>query len=47
MINTLHLLWIIPLAAWFGYCTAAILAVGGRSEKKDEPYWGKEKGEDK
>lgn len=36
MINALHLLWIIPLSAWFGFCIAAVLAVGGRQEKENE-----------
>ena len=45
MINTLHLLWIIPLSVWFGFFWAAIFAVGGRSEKQDEPFVGQEKGE--
>lgn len=28
MINALHLLWIIPVSAWFGFFTAAMLAMG-------------------
>ena len=28
MINALHLLWIIPLAAAFGFVVAAVLAMG-------------------
>ena len=27
MINALHLIWIIPLAAFIGYCAAALMAV--------------------
>ena len=28
MINALHLLWIIPLSAWFGFAVCAVLAAG-------------------
>lgn len=28
MINTLHLLWIVPAAAMFGFALAALLAAG-------------------
>lgn len=28
MINALHLIWIVPLAACFGFMIAAILAMG-------------------
>jgi hypothetical protein len=34
MMNVLHLLWIIPLAASFGFSICAIFAVGGRNEQK-------------
>ena len=34
MSSALHLLWIIPLAASIGFVTAALLAVGGRSDYK-------------
>lgn len=27
--NTLHLLWIVPAAAYFGFILAAVLCVGG------------------
>lgn len=30
MMNTLHLLWIIPLTASIGFMTAALLAANGR-----------------
>ena len=33
--NPLHLLWIIPLSATFGFAIAAILIVGGRGEHGD------------
>ena len=33
MINALHLIWIIPTAASFGFFWAAIFAVGKRSDK--------------
>lgn len=36
MINTLHLLWIIPVSASIGFLWAAVLAVGGRQEKENE-----------
>jgi hypothetical protein len=28
MINALHLIWIVPLSAMFGFCVAAVLSVG-------------------
>ena len=28
MINALHLIWIVPLASFFGFMIAAILAMG-------------------
>lgn len=34
MISALHLIWIIPPAASIGFVTAAVLAVGGRSDYK-------------
>lgn len=37
MINALHLLWIIPLAAFLGYVLGAIMAVGKDGEKGDKP----------
>lgn len=34
MINALHLIWIIPVSAWFGFFIAAVLrAAGDRNEK--------------
>ena len=35
MINALHLLWIIPLAAAFEFVLGAIMAVGKQSEDID------------
>ena len=32
MINALHLLWIIPLSASFGFCIACLMAI----EKTDD-----------
>ena len=32
MMNVWHLLWIIPLAASFGFVIAALLAANGRSD---------------
>jgi hypothetical protein len=34
MISALHLIWIIPLSAYFGYAICAILTVGKWSDKK-------------
>ena len=36
MINAPHLLWIIPISAWFGFAVCAMLAVG-KSDKEDNP----------
>lgn len=35
MISALHLLWIVPLAAAFGFVLGAIMAVGKQSEDID------------
>ena len=35
MMNALHLLWIVPLAAFLGYVLGAIMAVGKKSEDID------------
>lgn len=35
MIHALHLMWIIPLVAAFGYVLGAIMAVGKKSEDID------------
>ena len=32
MINALHLIWIIPLIAFFGFILGAIMAVGKRGD---------------
>lgn len=34
MINALHLLWIIPLKACFGFMLGAIMAVGKKSDNE-------------
>lgn len=34
MINALHLMWIVPLAAFLGFVLGAIMAVGKQSEKE-------------
>ena len=36
MINALHLLWIIPLSAWFGFAVCAVMAVGKRGETETQ-----------
>lgn len=33
MINTLHLIWIIPAAGFVGFMTAALLAAGGNKDE--------------
>ena len=33
MINALHLIWIIPVAVWFGFCMAAVFVVGTKADK--------------
>lgn len=32
MIDALHLLWIVPVAAWVGFAWAALLAIGKTGE---------------
>ena len=39
MINALHLLWIIPLSAWFGFGICAMLAAS-TSKVNDEISYG-------
>lgn len=42
MISALHLLWIIPLSACFGFAVAALLAVGkmvDKSIESEETLW--------
>ena len=34
MIDTLHLLWIVPLSAWFGFFIAIMCVMAGRADKK-------------
>lgn len=34
MINALHLLWIIPLAAMFGFLTCSMLTAAGREDAR-------------
>ena len=34
MINALHLIWIVPLSAMFGYCIAAIMVAAKRANEK-------------
>ena len=36
MINALHLLWIVPLAAWFGFGLCAVLVANKRKEGHDD-----------
>ena len=36
MIHALHLLWIVPLAASFGFMICAVLAGGSRNERLEE-----------
>lgn len=33
VIHALHLLWIVPLAASFGFAVCAVLAVGARADR--------------
>lgn len=35
MINALHLIWIIPLSAWFGFAICAILTASKRGDKNN------------
>ena len=35
MINILHLIWIIPASAAFGFAVAAVLAVAGEEENHE------------
>ena len=35
MIHALHLLWIVPAAAFFGFCLCALLSANGREEDDD------------
>lgn len=32
MMNTLHLIWIIPVSAWFGYFIAAVFRAAGDAD---------------
>ena len=32
--NALHLIWIIPTSAWFGFFLAAVFGAAGRADKK-------------
>ena len=36
MISAWHLLWIIPLAACFGFAVAAVLAVGKETDEEND-----------
>ena len=36
MINALHLLWIVPLSASFGFAVCAVLTVGSMADEEDE-----------
>ena len=38
MISALHLIWIIPLSAYFGYALCAIFTVGKRSDQRRDDY---------
>lgn len=35
MINALHLLWIVPLSANFGFALCAVLTAASRADKKE------------
>lgn len=39
MINALHLLWMLPLSAWFGFAVCAVMAASrrGKSDKENKP----------
>ncbi len=38
MISALHLVWIIPLSAWFGFGIATILAVASREDNQNDSH---------
>ena len=37
MINTLHLLWIVPLSAFFGFMLCAFLTVASMADEEADP----------
>lgn len=34
MMKALHLIWIIPLVAWFGFFTAVMCGAAGKADRK-------------
>lgn len=35
MISAWHLLWIIPVSAWFGYGLACLMFMAGKDKRRD------------